>query len=51
MFEWIVEVGSAVALQEFENETGNPEEILEPTLTYLTNQNYQSPLMVAYILG
>ncbi len=51
MFEWIVEVGSAVALQEFKNETGNPEEILEPTLTYLTNQNYQSPLMVAYILG
>ena len=51
MFEWIVEVGTAVALQQYENETGNPEDILEPTLTYLANQNYQSPFMAAYILG
>ncbi len=51
MLEWIVEVGMAVAMQQNENETADPENVLVPTLTYIINQNYQSPLTVAYIFG
>lgn len=51
MFEWMVEVGKAVAVQEWHNEHDNPEEVLEPTITYLANQSYQSPLAVAYVFG
>ncbi|MGF1803781.1 hypothetical protein L4C31_00825 [Aliivibrio sifiae] len=51
MLEWIVEVGVAMAYQEWEHEILDPEDVLEPTLTYLANQSYQSPFFVAYVFG
>ena len=51
MFAWIVEVCIAIAIQEYENQTADPENILDPTLTYLSNQSNQQAFLVAYIFG
>ncbi|MCJ8348550.1 hypothetical protein [Moritella sp.] len=36
---------------ELANELTNQQNILDPTLTYLANQSYQSPFFVAYVFG
>lgn len=51
MFAWIVEVGIAIAIQEYENQNADPNDVLDPTLTYLANQSNQSAFTVAYIFG
>ncbi|MGO2318472.1 MAG: hypothetical protein ACTH6O_05795 [Vibrio toranzoniae] len=51
MLRWILEVGRAIAMQEIENQIKDPNDVLNPTLTYLANQSYQSPLTTAYIFG
>lgn len=51
MLRWILEVGRAISMQEIENQIKDPNDVLNPTLTYLANQSYQSPLTTAYIFG
>lgn len=51
MRRWILEVGRAIAMQEIENQIKNPNDVLNPTLTYLANQSYQNPLTTAYVFG
>ena len=38
-------------LLEIAHELANDQDILDPTLTYLANQSYQSPFFVAYVFG
>lgn len=51
MFRWIKEVAVPLAYKEWEMEQANEKDVLNPTLTYLSNQNYQSPFFVAYVFG
>ena len=51
MFRWIKEVAVPVAYKEWEMEQADEKDVLNPTLTYLSNQSYQSPFFVAYIFG
>ncbi|WP_186731602.1 hypothetical protein [Vibrio cincinnatiensis] len=51
MFRWIKEVAVPVAIEEWKLEQAGDEEVLNPTLVYLINQNNQSALTVAYIFG
>lgn len=51
MFRWIKEVAVPVAIEEWKLEQASDEEVLNPTLVYLINQNNQSALTVAYIFG
>ncbi|MDK9739329.1 hypothetical protein KI655_18700 [Vibrio sp. D404a] len=51
MFRWIKDVAVPVALEEWKLEQADDEEVLNPTLVYLINQNNQSALTVAYVFG